>query len=68
MVRPSLAVVQRPRRGQRWHHRAKLAAVGAAGLVADLDDLEHGYGVVEVDAAAAQPGQLAEPQPGAEQG
>jgi hypothetical protein len=36
------------------------AAVLAAGLVADLDDLEHGHRTVEVDAAAAQPGQLAE--------
>jgi len=25
MVRPALAVVQRPRSGQRWHQRAKLA-------------------------------------------
>ena len=43
------------------------AAAEPAGLIAGIDDLERGQGAVQVDAAAAQPGQLPEPQPGAEQ-
>ena len=43
------------------------AAAEPAGLIAGVDDLEDGQGPVQVDAAAAQPGQLPEPQPGAEQ-
>jgi hypothetical protein len=43
------------------------AAELAAGLVAHLDDLEDGHGPVEVDPAAAQAGQLPEPQPSAEE-
>ena len=39
----------------------------AAGLVAHLDDLEDGYRPVEVDPAAAQAGQLPEPQSGAQE-
>jgi hypothetical protein len=39
----------------------------AAGLVAHLHDLEDGHRPVEVDPAAAQAGQLTEPQPGAEE-
>jgi hypothetical protein len=33
----------------------------AAGLVAHLDDLEDGHRPIEMDPAAAQPGQLPEP-------
>jgi hypothetical protein len=43
------------------------AAAEPAGLIAGVDDLEHGQGPVEEDAAAAQPGQLPEPPAGAEQ-
>jgi hypothetical protein len=43
------------------------AAELAAGLVAHLDDLEDGHRPVEVDPAAAQAGQLAEPQAGAQE-
>jgi hypothetical protein len=43
------------------------AAAEPAGLVAGVDDLEDGQGAVQVDAAATQPGQFPEPQPGAEQ-
>ena len=44
------------------------AAELAAGLVAHVDDLEGGHGPVEVDPAAAQAGELADAQAGAEQG
>jgi hypothetical protein len=43
------------------------AAAEPAGLIPGGADLEHGDGPVEVNAAAAQPGQLAEAQAGAEQ-
>src|SRR4029453_12507051 len=43
------------------------AAELAAGLVAHLDDLEDGHRPVEVDPAAAQAGQLTEPQAGAQE-
>jgi hypothetical protein len=43
------------------------AAAKPAGLVAGVHDLEQGHGPVQLDAAATQPGQLPEPQPGAEQ-
>jgi hypothetical protein len=39
----------------------------AAGLVAHLDDLEDGHGPIEMDPAAAQAGQLTEPQAGAQE-
>ena len=44
------------------------AAAEAAGLVADVDHLDHRRGAVEVDAAAAQSRELAEPQASAKQG
>jgi hypothetical protein len=43
------------------------AAAEPAGVIAGVNDLEHGQGAVQVDAAAAQSGQLPEPQSGAEQ-
>jgi hypothetical protein len=43
------------------------AAPEPAGLVTGVDDLEDGQGAVEVDPAAAQTGQLPEPQAGAEE-
>jgi hypothetical protein len=43
------------------------AAPEPAGLIPGVHDLEDGQWAVQVDAAAAQPGQLPEPQPGAEQ-
>jgi hypothetical protein len=39
----------------------------AAGLVAHLDDLEDGHGPIEMDPAAAQAGQLTEPQASAQE-
>jgi hypothetical protein len=39
----------------------------ATGLVAHLDDLEDGHRPVEVDPAAAQAGQLTEPQASAQE-
>jgi hypothetical protein len=43
------------------------AAAEPTGLIPGVDDLQHRQAPVEVDAAAAQPGQLPEPQPGAEE-
>jgi hypothetical protein len=42
------------------------AAALAAGLVAHVDDLQGRDGLVEVDAAAVQAGELADTQPSAE--
>jgi hypothetical protein len=46
----------------------KAAAEVAAGLITHIDDLHGWDGLVEVDPAAVQAGELADAQPGAEQG
>jgi hypothetical protein len=43
------------------------AAAEPASLIPGVDDLEDGQVPVQVDAAAAQPGQLPEPQPSAQE-